>query len=92
MSYTNQGRPSKEQQLKCPKTLEADILEIRKILRLTTGKMLLLVSMAMDSMIRQVTIHPEVWFCDVLAGTNRKKWDILVMAVINPMGKLSLEI
>ena len=88
MIYTNRGRPSNLHKLKCPAILEAEIAELRHDLRLKDGtKLLLLVSMATDSMIRQVSMHPKVWFCDVTAGTNLQKRDLFVMAVRNPTGK-----
>ncbi len=43
--------------------------------------------MTIDSIIHQVTMHPEIWFCDVLVGTNRQKRDLFVMAIRNPTGK-----
>ena len=88
MIYTNRGRPSNLQKLKCPAILEAEIAELRHDLRLKDGtKLLSLVSMATDSMIRQVAMHPEVWFCDVTAGTNLQECDLFVMVVRNPTGK-----
>ena len=89
MVYTNRGRPSNASRLKIPEIVGVEIAELRHDLRLNDGtKLLLLVSMATDSMIRQVLMNPEVWFCDVKCGTNLQKRDLFVMATRNPTGKI----
>ena len=43
--------------------------------------------MGTDEMIRQVMMHPEVWFCDVTGGTNRQNRDFFIMAIRLPTGE-----
>ena len=68
------GRPTKEilrKKMHCPELIEREILNLRKSLRMTgENRMLLLLSLATDDMIRLVTMHPEVWYMDVTGGTN----------------------
>jgi len=51
------------------------------------SKILLLLSIATDDMIRQVAMHPHVWFVDVTAGVNKQKKDWFIMAIRTPAGK-----
>ena len=91
MAYHNKGRPTKEQvkiRLHCPDILETEINELRNKLRLSLDKkLLMLVSIATDDMIRMVTMHPEVWFMDVTGGTNRQNRDLFMMATRWPTGE-----
>ena len=63
------GRPTKEsvrQKMECPELIEREMLDLRKSLRMSSeNRMLLLLSLATDDMIRLVTMHPEVWYMDV---------------------------
>ena len=91
MAYHNKGRPTKEQvkiRLHYPDILETEINELRNKLRLSLDKkLLMLVSIATDDMIRMVTMHPEVWFMDVTGGTNHQNRDLFMMATRWPTGE-----
>ena len=69
----SKGRPTKELtriRLECPQQIEDDINALRNDFLLNDKcKMLVLVSMATDEMIRLVSMYPEVWFMDTTAGT-----------------------
>jgi hypothetical protein len=68
----SKGRPTKEltkQRLECPAKIEEELAGLRKDFLLNEKcKMLVLVSMATDGMIRLVSMYPEVWFMDTTAG------------------------
>ena len=68
----SKGRPTKEltkQRLECPEKIEEELAGLRKDFLLNDKcKMLVLVSMATDGMIRLVSMYPEVWFMDTTAG------------------------
>ena len=68
----SKGRPTKEltkQRLDCPEKIEEELAGLRKDFLLNDKcKMLVLVSMATDGMIRLVSMYPEVWFMDTTAG------------------------
>ena len=85
------GRPTKEsvrQKMECPELIEREMLDLRKSLRMSSeNRMLLLLSLATDDMIRLVTMHPEVWYMDVTGGTNRQKRDLFMMAIRFPTGE-----
>ena len=70
----SKGRPTKEltkQRLECPEKIEEELAGLRKDFLLNDKcKMLVLVSMATDGMIRLVSMYPEVWFMDTTAGEN----------------------
>ena len=87
IAYNHRGRRSKEEIFMTSADVMKKIRELRKQLRLTTGRILLFVSMAIDDMIRVVSMHPEVWFCDVVAGTNKQNRDWFVMACRTPLRK-----
>jgi hypothetical protein len=53
----------------CPKQIEDELSIMREGFLLNhQSKMLVLVSMATDKMIRLVAIYPDVWFMDTKAG------------------------
>ena len=73
----SKGRPTKalvKMRLECPEHIEEELLGLRKDFLLNDNcKMLFLVSMATNDMIRLVSMYPEVWFMDTTAGTNRHR-------------------
>jgi len=91
MSYTSKGRPTKEQaynRLHCPEKLLDEINSLRKDLSVKQNtRILLLVSLATDDMVRLVSMHPEVWFIDCTGSTNRQKKDLFMLAIRNTLGK-----
>ena len=91
ISYVSKGRPKKGRKVTkhhTPPEVAKEIAEIRKQLRIKKGtKVLLLVSMATDEMIRIVSMHPEVWFQDVTTGTNRQNRDLFIMATRTTISK-----
>jgi hypothetical protein len=55
--------------LECPQQIKDDIQALRDDFLLNRkSKMLVLVSMATDEMIRLVSMYPDVWFMDTTAG------------------------
>ncbi len=72
MFACSKGRSNKELTkigLKCPQQIEEDLAGLREDFLLNDkSKMLVLVSMATDEMIRLVSMYPEVWFMDTTAG------------------------
>jgi len=89
-SYNTKGRPSKEvtkKRLETPELIEKEIAELRKSLKLPNEKLLMLVSLATDDMVRLVAMHPEVYFMDVTPGTNRQRRDLFLMAIRTPTGE-----
>jgi hypothetical protein len=68
----SKGHPTKaltKKRLKCPDQIEQELLGLRKDFLLNNKcKMLVLVSMATDEMIRLVSMYPEVWFMDTTAS------------------------
>ncbi len=84
----SKGRPNKEltkMQLECPQQIEEDLAGLRNDFVLNdNSKMLLLVSMATDEMIRLVSMYPEVWFMDTTTGEetclpiNEITWVLIV--------------
>ena len=68
----SKGRPNKEFtiiRLECPQQIEEDLAGLRNDFILNDkSKMLVLVSIATDEMIRLVSMYPEVWFMDTTAG------------------------
>ena len=62
MAYHSKSRPTKEHQrkrLECPELIEKEMMEIRKQLRLSkNAKILMIVSIATDDMVRLVSMHP----------------------------------
>jgi hypothetical protein len=58
-----------KQRLECPEQIEEELAGLRKDFLLNDKcKMLVLVSMATDGMIRLVSMYPEVWCIDTTAG------------------------
>ncbi len=68
----SKGRPTKaliKKRLECPEQIVEEVAGLRKDFLLNDKcKMLVLVSMATDEMIRLVSMYPEVWFIDTTAG------------------------
>jgi hypothetical protein len=68
----SRGRPTKELtrlRLECPQQIKDDIQALRDNFLLNgKSKMLDLVSMTTDEMIRLVSMYPDVWFVDTTAG------------------------
>ena len=68
----SKGHPTKELtkiRLQCPEQIEEELAGLRKDFLLNDNcKMLVLVSMATDEMIRLASMYPEVWFMDTTAG------------------------
>jgi hypothetical protein len=55
--------------LECPKQIEDELSIMREDFVLNyQSKMLVLVSMVTDEMIRLVAMYPDVWFMDTTAG------------------------
>jgi hypothetical protein len=55
--------------LECPKQIEDELSIMREDFVLNhQSKMLVLVSMATDGMIRLVAMYPDVWFMDTTVG------------------------
>jgi hypothetical protein len=55
--------------LECPKQIEDELSIMREDFLLNhQSKMLVLVSMATDEMIRLVAMYPDMWFMDTTAG------------------------
>ena len=58
-----------KKRLECPVQIEEELAGLRKDFLLNNKcKMLVLVSMATDEMIRLVSMYPEVWFMDTTAS------------------------
>ena len=51
------------------------------------SKVLLLVSICTDDMIKLVEMHPEVWFMDVTSSVNKQKSDLFMLAIRTPNGR-----
>ncbi len=68
----SRGCPTKELtwlRLECPQQIKDDIQALRDDFLLNgMSKMLVLVSIATDEMIRLVSMYPVVWFMDTTAG------------------------
>jgi hypothetical protein len=59
--------------LECPKQIEDELSIMREDFELNhQSKMLVLVSMATDEMIRLVAMYPDVWFVDTTANKSFK--------------------
>jgi hypothetical protein len=60
-----------KKRLVCPEQIEEELAGLRKVFFLNDKcKMLVLVSMATNEMIRLVSMYPEVWFMDTTAGKS----------------------
>jgi hypothetical protein len=58
-----------KQRLECPEKIEEELAGLRKDFLLNDKcKMIVLVSMATNGMIRLVSMYPEAWFMDTTAG------------------------
>ena len=55
--------------LECPEVIQQDLANLRKSFLINAkSKMLVLISMATDEMIRLVSVYSDVWFMDTTAG------------------------
>jgi hypothetical protein len=82
------GRPPSVKKLDCSEKVKDEVANLRIELGLKRGtKILLLLSLASDEMIRLVTAYPEVFFMDVTAGTNRQKRGMFLAVVKDSSGK-----
>ena len=72
--HHNKGRPTNEEKrkrLECPEIVEEEMKNIQISLCLKKdNKLLVMVSIAMDDMIRLVVMHPAIWFMDCTGGTS----------------------
>jgi hypothetical protein len=96
MIERSRGRPSNEEKisrekekLNCSQNTFDEIVDLRKELKFASGsKLLLLLSIASDDMIRLVMMYPEVFFMDVTGCVNRQKRDFFLMAVKDALGRI----
>lgn len=88
------GRPSNTEKLakerevlKCTEETEKEIDDLRTELGFSRqSKIVLMLSIASDEMIRYVMMYPEVFFMDVTGGVNRQKRDFFLIAIKDAMG------
>ena len=89
MVHSHRGRRSNAERLKCPADVEEEVRKLRNELSYEKGtKIVLLLSLATDEMIRLVMMYPETFFMDVTGQTNRQKRDMFLMAVKDSAGKV----
>lgn len=82
------GRPQSVKKFDCSAEVKNEISNLRAELGFRSGtKILLLLSLATDEMIRLVTAYPEVFFMDVTANTNRQKRGMFLAVVKDSSGK-----
>lgn len=73
----------------CTQEMRAEINSLRKSLSFSrNSKLVLLLSIASDSMIELVMMFPEVFFMDVTGCVNRQKRDFFLMAIKDAAGKV----
>jgi len=53
---------------------------------LDSTKMLVLISLATNEMVKYICMYPYVWYMDCTSGTNREKKDLFVVAVRSASG------
>ena len=53
---------------------------------LDSTKMLVLISLATNEMVKFMCMYPDVWYMDTTSGTNREKKDLFVVAVRSASG------
>ncbi|EJK44632.1 hypothetical protein THAOC_36814, partial [Thalassiosira oceanica] len=82
------GRPPSVNKFVCSDEVKNQVSNLRTELGFNEGtKILLLLSLATDEMIRLVTAYPEVFFMDITAGTNRQKRGMFLAVVKDSYGK-----
>lgn len=82
------GRPRSVTKFDCTDEVKNEVSNLRAELGYQKGtKILLLLSLATDEMIRLVTAYPEVFFMDVTANTNRQKRGMFLAVVKDSSGK-----
>ena len=80
--YTHRGRPSNVEKRRTTKEVKKQLLDLKEKMKYKDGtEILLAVSVATDSMIRHVSMYPEVMFFDVTANTNILKRDLFIMVI-----------
>ena len=53
---------------------------------LDSTKMLVIISLATNEMVKYMYMYPDVWYMDCTSGTNREKKDLFVVAVRSASG------
>lgn len=82
------GRPTKAEKLKTTEQVQEDVRRLRSDLSFgNDSKLVLLLSVATDDMIRLCMMFPEVFFMDCTAGTNKQRRTLFVMAIKDSEGK-----
>lgn len=84
-----QAKLAKEKEvLECNNETRKEIEDLRTELGFSRqSKIVLMLSIASDEMIRLVMMYPEVFFMDVTGGVNRQKRDFFLIAIKDAMGK-----
>ena len=80
--YTHRGRPSNVEKRRTTQEVKKQLRDLKETMKYKDGtEILLAVSVATDSMIRHVSMYPEVMFFDVTANTNILKRDLFIMVI-----------
>ena len=80
--YTHRGRPSNVEKRRTSREQKEQLRELKEKMKYNEGtEILLAVSVATDSMMRHVSMFPEVMFFDVTANTNSLKRDLFLMVI-----------
>jgi hypothetical protein len=70
--------------LECPQRIEDELKSMREDFVLNNqSKMLVLILMATNKMIRLVAMYPNVWFMDTIAGKLFKLSMFILILVLN---------
>ena len=80
----NDTIPPKESfQIECSPSTRVEIDDLRKSLSIKkSSKMVPMLSMANDDMIRLCMMYPETFFFDVTGGTNDMKCNVFIMCTV----------
>jgi hypothetical protein len=71
-----------------PELIKAQVKKLQNLVRFNDeAELLMMISIAIDKMIRLITIHPDVWFMDVTHGTNSQWRDLSMLAIKTTTGK-----
>ena len=71
-----------------PQDREKELMDLHRSLFVKDdSKVLLLVSICTDDMIKLVAMHPKVWFMDVTSSVNKQKSDLFMLAIRTPSGR-----
>ena len=79
LMYKGKGRPNAEEAevLKCSELLRKAINKLVREMKFKPGtKVVLMLSLSTNEMIRIVSMIPKVWFMDVTHSTNHQKRDL----------------